>query len=192
MSIQPCKQTVHHEKPCWGMQTVAKGIPVSFETLPLRVIIINAYHRSSHDLLSSIHFVAHLFFAGSHSSVFQYSHPWVRDILSLLVLLYAFPHVGLCCNLEVEIHFSHLLLLLSDFIESTKDADWSSGSCTSTLPCYSSSPTSSLSTFNQELKSPALKGKETSLSKLRSVARSPGGGVTRQETIGETRNGTGY
>ena len=59
--------------------------------------------------------------AGSSSMAFLPCPPCVRDILSLLAWLHAYPLIGLCCILEIEILFNHLSLQLSDFQSSPKN-----------------------------------------------------------------------
>ena len=95
-----------------GLQTLAKGIPVSAEALPLLDIVITASHRGPQDLLFAVPFVAQIFMAASSSMAFQPSLPCFRELLSLLARLHGYPHMGLQCILEIEIHLS---LQLSDF-----------------------------------------------------------------------------
>ena len=98
-----------------GLQTLAQGIPVSAEALPLLDIVITASHRGPQDLLFAVPFVAQIFMAASSSMAFQPSLPCFREVLSLLARLHGYPHVGLWCILEIEILFNHLSLQLSDF-----------------------------------------------------------------------------
>ena len=98
-----------------GLQTFARGVPISVADLPVGDIVITAFNKGSPELLFAIPFVAQLLLAGSYSALFQPSDPWVRDILFLLAKLHDNSLVGLRCVLEIEILFSNLSLHLSDF-----------------------------------------------------------------------------
>ena len=100
------------------LQTVTKNILVTAEVLPLKDIVLSAFHKGSPDLLLTISFAGQLLTAGSGSCMFQSYHPWLHDILSLLAELHASPCLTLHCVLEVEIlFFNSLSLALSDFQE---------------------------------------------------------------------------
>ena len=95
-----------------GLLTLVRNIAVSDEVLPLWDIVNIASHKGSQVLLLGIYsLVAQILMAGLCSTIFHHSHPWVRGMLSLLARLRSYPHVGLCCVLEIEI----LNLQLSDF-----------------------------------------------------------------------------
>ena len=98
-----------------GLQTLARGFPVSTEALPLCDIIITAYHRGSQDLLFAVPLATQILMAGSHSIGIQSTLPCVRDVLSLLAWLHTQPRVKVRIVLDIEILFSHLSLQLSDF-----------------------------------------------------------------------------
>ena len=78
-----------------GLQTLAKGLPVSAEALPLLDIVITASRRGPQDLLFAVPFVAQIFMAASSSMAFQPSLPCFREVLSLLARLHGYPHVQL-------------------------------------------------------------------------------------------------
>ena len=101
-----------------GLQTLARGVPVCADTLPLSDIVLTASRRGPQDLLFAVPFVAQIFMAASSSVAFQPSLPYFRELLSLLARLYMYPHVGLRCSLEIEILFNHLQL--SDFQSSSE------------------------------------------------------------------------
>ena len=86
-----------------SLQTLAKGVPISAEALPLLNIVITASRRGPQDLLFIVPFVAQIFMAASSSMAFQPSLPCFREVLSLLARLHGYPHVGLRCILEIEI-----------------------------------------------------------------------------------------
>ena len=91
-----------------GLQTLARGVPVCADTLPLSDIVLTASRRGPQDLKLAVPFVAQIFMAASSSVAFQPSLPCFRELLSLLARLHMYPHVGLRCSLEIEILFNHL------------------------------------------------------------------------------------
>ena len=103
-----------------GLQTLARGVPVCADTLPLSDIVLTASRRGPQDLQLAVPFVAQIFMAASSSVAFQPSLPCFRELLSLLARLHMYPHVGLRCSLEIEILFNHLSLQLSDFQSSSE------------------------------------------------------------------------
>ena len=93
-----------------GLQTLARGVPVCADTLPLSDIVLTASRRGPQDLQLAVPFVAQIFMAASSSVAFQPSLPCFRELLSLLARLHMYPHVGLRCSLEIEILFNHASL----------------------------------------------------------------------------------
>ena len=83
------------------------NVPVAAaaKVLPIRNIVLSAFHKGPSDMLLALSFVSQLLLAGSHSDVFQPHYPWLRNILSLLAALHASPNVTFHCALEVEILF---------------------------------------------------------------------------------------
>ena len=89
-----------------GLQTLARGVPVCADTLPLSDVVLTASRRGPQDLQLAVPFVAQIFMAASSSVAFQPSLPCFRELLSLLARLHMYPHVGLRCSLEIEILFT--------------------------------------------------------------------------------------
>ena len=96
------------------------NVPVAAaaKVLPIRNIVLSAFHKGPSDMLLALSFVSQLLLAGSHSDVFQPHYPWLRNILAAL---HASPNIMLHCALEVEILFNSLFLSLSDIQEDIKE-----------------------------------------------------------------------
>ena len=54
-----------------GLQTLARGVPVCADTLPLSDIVLTASRRGPQDLQLAVSFVAQIFMAASSSVAFQ-------------------------------------------------------------------------------------------------------------------------
>ena len=79
------------------LQIIARGILIPIAILTL---VATAFNSSS---WITVHFVAQLLLAGSHSELVQIFHPWIRDILFLLALLHVYSQVGFHYILAIEI-----------------------------------------------------------------------------------------
>ena len=62
-----------------GKQTIARSIPIPIANFTfMRHIVATVFNScSSQHLLITVHFAAWLLLGGSHSELFQLSHPWI-------------------------------------------------------------------------------------------------------------------
>lgn len=99
-----------------GLLTLARNKPILHIDLDLKGLLVEAYHKGTHELLYVVPFLAEILKTTQKSKIFKPKNPFVLGLLRALVELRQQPNLKLNLEFQVEVLFNNLNIELTELI----------------------------------------------------------------------------